>query len=77
MKLMVFMECTKMFFNRVVCFVSGVVVVALLIADAWNDRHRLTSLGGFFVIIIFMFLFSTNPAKVCKLLCRGVRRVHG
>uniref|UniRef100_A0A914V0N5 Sodium/nucleoside cotransporter n=1 Tax=Plectus sambesii TaxID=2011161 RepID=A0A914V0N5_9BILA len=38
--------------------------VAFFVIDTWSDRRRLMSLVGLIFFIVFLYVFSTNPAKV-------------
>lgn len=58
----------KMWQYRVVrwlVYLGLVAAVAVFLAfDAWEDPHRLVSLFGVFVLLIFGFVFSTAPRKI-------------
>lgn len=41
-----------------------VAVVVFLVVDAKDDPHRLISIFGVFVLLLFGFVFSKAPGKV-------------
>ncbi|XP_050738242.1 sodium/nucleoside cotransporter 1-like [Eriocheir sinensis] len=59
---------SKLWRYRVVriCLGLGLVlaVAIFVVADSWHEPHRLISLFGVFVLLLFGFVFSTAPRKV-------------